>query len=161
MKGPTKHQTPSPTGRVWRMSLRRTKSAIISRDGSILISSFHVWDPYRLVSWDVEFYWSVSDCCFCIYLYGWFFIGLNFYWSAYPQYVPIFTQIRGECNNISTRQHRIGWYLYYWHKVKRIISNKFNQYSCGKLALRISRNSTFCDMHIVVCSLTSETGQIL
>ena len=35
-KGPTKNQTHSPTGwlRVWRMSLRRTKSAIISWDGS-------------------------------------------------------------------------------------------------------------------------------
>ena len=37
-KGPTKNQTSSPTGwlrmRVWKMNLRRTKSAIISWDGS-------------------------------------------------------------------------------------------------------------------------------
>ena len=39
-KGPTKNQTSSPTGwlrmRVWRMSLRRTKSAIISWAGSFV-----------------------------------------------------------------------------------------------------------------------------
>ena len=39
MKGPTKNQTSSTTGwllrmRIWRMSLQRTKSAIISWDGS-------------------------------------------------------------------------------------------------------------------------------
>ena len=39
MRCPTKNQTCSPTGwlcmRVWRMSLKRTKSAIISWDGSV------------------------------------------------------------------------------------------------------------------------------
>ena len=40
MKGPTKNQTSSPTGwlrmRIWRMSLKRMKSAIISWDGSFI-----------------------------------------------------------------------------------------------------------------------------
>ena len=43
-KGPTKHQTSNPTGWlrmcVWRMSLRRTKSTIISWDGSYLLTCY-------------------------------------------------------------------------------------------------------------------------
>ena len=39
-KGPTKHQTSSPNGwlpmRFWRMNVRRTKSTIISWDGSFI-----------------------------------------------------------------------------------------------------------------------------
>ena len=47
-KGPTKNQTSSPTGwlrmRVWKMSLRRTKSAIISWDG---LSHIHRHETQR------------------------------------------------------------------------------------------------------------------
>ena len=44
-KGPTKNQTSSPTGwlcmRVWRTSLQKTKSALISWDGSIILISYN------------------------------------------------------------------------------------------------------------------------
>ena len=36
--------------------------------------------------------------------------------------------------------------IYYWHKVKHILSNKFNKYSCKKLTLRISIKFTFSDI---------------
>ena len=51
-KGPTKNETSSPTVwlrmQVWRMSLRRTESAIISWNGS-LVSTYapDEWDPFN------------------------------------------------------------------------------------------------------------------
>ena len=62
-KGPTKHQISSPTGwlrmRIWRMSLRRTKSAIISWDGSFA--------KYRGTWWYIlkSFCISVQFCEWC------------------------------------------------------------------------------------------------
>ena len=52
-KGPTKNQTSSPNGwlriRVWKMSLRRTKSAIISWAGSniILVPQNQCWNTLK------------------------------------------------------------------------------------------------------------------
>ena len=53
-EGPTKNQTSSPTGWlrmcVWRMSLWRTKSVVISWDGSICSGTrvrFYAWSAYK------------------------------------------------------------------------------------------------------------------
>ena len=64
-KGPTKNQTSSPTGwlrmRIWRMSLRRTKSAIISWHGSnVLLTNF---SDFQFLSYKTKLYnYGILPC---------------------------------------------------------------------------------------------------
>ena len=60
MKGPTRSQTSSPIGwlrmHIWRISLRRTKSAIVSWDGSIDLWSLwpHKFKLHSDYKWEIQ-----------------------------------------------------------------------------------------------------------